>query len=137
MKRRVFADTFYFCGLANRRDHWHTHILQAKADLGDCATVTTDEVLTEFLAALSGYSVLRIAAQTLINALFLDSAITVLPQSRKTFLDGYALYQTRPDKQYRLTDCISMNTCRAESITEILTNDNHFTQKGFTILITR
>ena len=137
MKRCVFADTFYWYGLANRRDQWHPFILQAKASLGVVEVVTTDEVLTEFLATMSGNPLLRLAAQTLVNALFIDASVRILPQSRKTFLDGYALYQTRPDKGYSLTDCISMNACRAEGITEVLNNNHHFTQEGFTILITR
>jgi uncharacterized protein len=45
-----------------------------------------------------------------------------------------ALSEARPDKEYSLTDCISMVTMRQEGITEILTHDNHFTQEGLTIL---
>ena len=45
------------------------------------------------------------------------------------------LYQARPDKQYSLTDCISMQAMRTEGLTEILTHDGHFTQEGFTILL--
>jgi len=47
------------------------------------------------------------------------------------------LYARRLDKEYSLTDCISMNVMRDEGITDILTNDHHFTQEGFTILIYR
>jgi hypothetical protein len=67
VKRCVFADTFYWYGLANRRDQWHPFVLQAKASLGVVEVVTTDEVLTEFLAAMSGNPLLRLAAQTLVN----------------------------------------------------------------------
>ena len=137
MIRRVFTDTFYWYGLANRRDQWHPLVLQAKTAVSDAEIVTTHEVLTEFLAAMSGDSLFRAAATTLVDALFRDVAIIVLPQSRKTFLDGYALYRNRPDKGYSLTDCISMNACRAEDVTEILTNDHHFAQEGFIVLITR
>ena len=34
-------------------------------------------------------------------------------------------------------DCISMDTMRQMGLTEVLTNDHHFTQEGFTILIKR
>jgi hypothetical protein len=61
--------------------------------------------------------------------------VTVHPQSRVSFLSGLALYEARPDKGYRLTDCISMETMRAEGISGILTHDNHFMQEGFTILL--
>jgi predicted nucleic acid-binding protein len=133
----VFADTFYWYGLANRQDQWHSRTLEARRSLGKRPIVTTDEVLTEFLAAMSGDSFLRLAAKLLVNAHFTDPAITVLPQSRETFLAGYELYKNRPGKSYSLTDCISMNACRAEGIVEVLPNDQHFTQEGFIILITR
>jgi uncharacterized protein len=58
---------------------------------------------------------------------------------RRVFADslqaGFALYQSRPDKQYSLPDCISMATMRQEGSTDILTHDNHFTQEGFTVLL--
>jgi predicted nucleic acid-binding protein len=49
-------------------------------------------------------------------------------------LDALTLYESRPDKEYSLTDCISMQTMRRARLTEVLTNDHHFTQEGFTIL---
>jgi predicted nucleic acid-binding protein len=57
--------------------------------------------------------------------------VHVMPQSRESFLSGLALYEARPDKNYSLTDCISMQTMRREGITEVLTNDHHFEQEGF------
>jgi len=42
--------------------------------------------------------------------------------------------ESRPDKEYSLTDCLSMLTMRREGMTEVLTNDHHFTQEGFQIL---
>ncbi len=38
------------------------------------------------------------------------------------------------DKGYSLTDCISMQTMKSFSITEVLTHDKHFAQEGFTVL---
>jgi predicted nucleic acid-binding protein len=49
-------------------------------------------------------------------------------------LEGLALYKDRPDKEYSLTDCIAMQVMRQEGLTEVLTNDHHFTQEGFYIL---
>jgi hypothetical protein len=40
----------------------------------------------------------------------------------------------RADKNYSLTDCISMQTMRREGITEALTTDKHFEQEGFRAL---
>jgi predicted nucleic acid-binding protein len=96
----------------------------------------TEEVLTEVLNAFSEAGrLLRQEAVDLVRDLHTDLAVTIHPQSNQTFLSGFALYQARPDKGYSLTDCISMQAMRQESITDILTHDAHFTQEGFTILL--
>jgi predicted nucleic acid-binding protein len=59
----------------------------------------------------------------------------VHPQSHQSFLDGFALFKGRLDKGYNLTDCISMSVMRREGISEVLTNDDHFTQEGFLTLL--
>ncbi len=55
----------------------------------------------------------------------------MVPQSHDSFMAGLDLYEARPDKGYSLTDCISMNVMTAEGLTDVLTNDMHFTQEGF------
>jgi predicted nucleic acid-binding protein len=63
-----------------------------------------------------------------------DPDVDVLPQSRADFDAALALYEARLDKSYSLTDCRSMVALRALGVSEVLTNDHHFTQEGFTIL---
>lgn len=136
--RIVFADTLYWYGLANPRDQWHSIALQARAQLGTAQIVTTEEVLMEFLTAMSGGGEhLRHTAAALTRTILADRGATVLPQSHFSFLRGLELYEQRTDKAYSLVDCISMNAMRDEAITEILSNDHHFTQEGFTILLRR
>ncbi len=50
-------------------------------------------------------------------------------------MKGFELYNARLDKGYSLTDCVSMNVMREQNISEILTNDDHFEQEGFQILL--
>jgi len=64
-----------------------------------------------------------------------DRRVTVHPQSRESFLAGLHLYEQRYDKGYSLVDCISMTTMRRQGISEVLTNDRHFTQEGFTVVL--
>jgi predicted nucleic acid-binding protein len=45
------------------------------------------------------------------------------------------LYEERNDKGYSLVDCISMSTMRRVGISAVLTNDHHFTQEGFQVLL--
>ena len=63
-----------------------------------------------------------------------DPHITVIPQSHPSFLDALAFYESRLDKQYSLTGCVAMQAMRREGLTDVLSNDYHFTQEGFHIL---
>jgi predicted nucleic acid-binding protein len=136
--RRVFADTFYWLAITNPSDQWREIAATAAFQLGDALIVTTDEVLTEFLAGMAGQGEYqRGLAVRMVRRILADEDVTILPQTRQSFLIGLDLYERRGDKGYSLTDCISMNACRAEVISEVLTNDHHFTQEGFAILITR
>jgi len=134
--RRIFADTLYWIAITHRKDQWHQAAEKASRTLVGCHLVTTEEVLTEVLNAFcEAGRVLRQEAVDLVRDLHADPTVTILPQSNQTFLAGMALYQARPNKEYSLTDCISMQAMRQEGITEILMHDNHFTQEGFTILL--
>jgi len=65
----------------------------------------------------------------------LDVRVKVIARNEMTFLNALELYESRLDKGYSLTDCISMNVCRALNINEILTHDHHFEQEGFKVLL--
>ncbi len=135
--RMIFADTSYWVALIDGRDQWHEKSTAISKSLGNRLIVTTDEVLTEVLAFFSGYSpktrqrVLRFVLDLMNNSTDVD----VVEQSRASFLAGLALYEARPDKNYSLVDCISMQLMKAESLTEALSTDGHFAQEGFTILL--
>jgi uncharacterized protein len=131
---RVFADTFYWIALTNRRDSAHQAVMQFTATLAPRSVVTSDEVLTEFLAYCASDQALRVVAGLAVSRLVSDPDIRIVPQSRNSFLEGLALYNARPDKGYSLTDCITMQTMRREKLTEVLTNDRHFEQEGFRAL---
>ena len=45
--------------------------------------------------------------------------------------EGLGLYESRPDKEWSLTDCISFVVMKKEGIVEALTEDRHFEQAGF------
>jgi len=136
--RQAFADTGYWLAVARPRDQWNEAAGRAKTELGECILVTTDEVLTEFLAGMGGLGPdLRRLAVSVVRKVLDDANIRALPQSRESVLRGVALYDQRLDKGYSLVDCISMTTMHAEGLTDILTNDHHFEQEGFRVLIQR
>jgi predicted nucleic acid-binding protein len=134
----VFADTLYWIAVARPGDQWHDAAIRAKKSLGNVRLLTTDEVLTEFLAALSGGGEhIRRQAAKMVREILANPNVTMLPQTRDAFLRGLAFYEQRPDKQYSLTDCISMIAIRANSLTKVLTIDRHFLEEGFDVLMRR
>ncbi|MBU4271338.1 MAG: PIN domain-containing protein [Planctomycetes bacterium] len=132
--KRLFADTFHWIAFANPNDQHHARAVGMSKELWPFRTVTTDEVLLEFLNAMLKSPNLRATASKQVQAVYQDPNIQVLPQTRISFLSGLSLYQDRPDKTYSLTDCISMQSMRDEGIQEVLTNDRHFEQEGFIAL---
>jgi predicted nucleic acid-binding protein len=134
--RLVFADTLYWGAVLHPLDQYRTQVIRAREALGDIGLVTTDEVLTELLDGLAQRgSHLREAASRAVRTILNDRRVTVHPQSRESFLAGLRLYEQRDDKGYSLVDCISMTTMRRQGISEVLTNDRHFMQEGFQILL--
>ena len=134
--KAVFADSLYWIAIVKPGDPWAAAAKNAKALLAEVRIVTTDEVLIEFLAAFSGSGPnLRQQAAKMVRAIISNPNVRVIPQSRDSFLRGLELYEKRGDKEYSLTDCISMNAMKSESIVEVLANDHHFEQEGFTILM--
>src|ERR1039458_9191576 len=131
----LFADTFYWIALADFSDSAHRRALALTAQRTDTPIVTTDEVLAEYLTFFAtAPEQMRRKAFTNAQRILEDPGVRVVPQSRKSFLSGMALYGARPDKRYSLVDCISMQTMHKEGLTEVLTSDRHFEQEGFRAL---
>ncbi|MFM8306494.1 MAG: type II toxin-antitoxin system VapC family toxin [Microcystis aeruginosa] len=133
--KTIFADTVYWVALINNLDDWHEKAIEMTRKLQQVTIVTTDEVFIEVFNNLSAYGMsVRRKTLQVIKGLQNNPQILVIPQTHQTFQSGLDLYQNRPDKDYSLTDCISMQTMRQMNINEILTHDKHFTQEGFFIL---
>ncbi len=135
--RAIFVDAVYWVAYANPRDQWWEIASEAFERLEDSVQlVTTHEVLTEFLAALSGNGpYLRSIAVRTVHEILDDTNIEVVPQSPESFTNGLERYANRIDKGYSLQDCISMNVMEAKGISQVLTSDHHFEQEGFVVLM--
>jgi len=71
----------------------------------------------------------------LLQALEASAALQIIPLS--DVLDGRTieLFHARPDKGWRLTDCISFLGMGDYSLTDALTADKHFEQARFRALL--
>lgn len=117
------------------KDQWHESAVNFGV-FGRTPVVTTEEILIEVLNFFSGYGPgLRARVASLIRDVLLNPNFEIAVRDDASFLDAISLYESRLDKGYSLTDCISMNVCRQMDISDILTHDNHFKQEGFDILL--
>ncbi len=110
--KRVFADSNYWIALIRPGDQWADAAKAAWSLLGDALIVTTDGVLIEFLTALSRGEHMRKQATKMVRAILEDPNVKVVPQTRDSFLKGLTFYENRIEREYSLTDCISMNVMR-------------------------
>jgi predicted nucleic acid-binding protein len=134
--KMIFADTVYWVALFHPQDQWHNSALKASKENEECTIVTTDAVLSEVLNLFSSYGSQwrKIVAREIENLFSLQS-IVIIPSNRELFIEGLALYQSRLDKEYSHTDCVSMVIMRREKITDVLSSDIHFSQEGFSLLL--
>lgn len=133
--RTIFADTLYWKAIADPQDPWHAIANKVRESLGKVILLTTDEVLIEFLTVLRKEKFLREVAVRMVKQILTHSNIKIIPQSRDSFYKGLEFYAKRLDKTYSMVDCISMHAMLKESVSEVLTNDKHFEQEGFQVLI--
>ena len=132
----VFADACYWIARLNERDSLHEIATLLSDNLGARRVVTTELVLIEvlnFFAELGPEK--RRAAVTLAQTLREDTGVDVIDLSETKFWNAVAFYNARPDQEWGLVDCASFQIMQTRGIREALTNDHHFTQAGFTILM--
>ena len=133
---KIFADSCYWIGLFDPRDELHKTAREARDQYRDCQLVTTEEVLTEFLTRMrSPEKNRRIDAVESLGKIMEDENVKIIPQSHESFDEGVRIFRSRYDKNYSLQDCISMCVMWRYDIINVLTNDHHFTQEGFVILL--
>jgi len=134
--KKVFADASYWVALLNPHDQLHRRAKQLEGRLKPARLLTTEFVLAEFLNYYAPRRrALRLAASALTRSILVHPHIDVAGSDRELFAAGLALYASRPDNRYSLTDCVSMVVMKKRGAREALTQDQHFRQEGFLTLL--
>ena len=129
---KVFGDAFFYVALINRKDEHHEQVMEwARGFTGEI--VTTQWVLTEVADAFAESHIRRRLKEGF-EEMARDPATRIIEVSPEYFARGLARYDARPDKEWSLTDCISIVVMGDEGLTEALTEDGHFEQAGFVAL---
>lgn len=134
--RTVFVDTAALVALGNQDDQWHAQAVTISRQLtrSGCRFVTTDAVLLEVGNTFSR-SLFKPLALRLIETARQSPRWNCLPLDRNLVAKGLALFGRRSDKDWSLTDSISMVAASELRISQVFTTDHHFTQAGFMILL--
>lgn len=129
-----FADTCFWIALMSSKDALHNQALSLNQKY--TKIITSQEVLSEFMNFFCGRgNELRKIAVRLVKKIENNKTIEILEQTSQSFNWGMDLYAKRVDKEYSFIDCISMATMREMGISLALTNDHHFSQEGFQVLM--
>jgi predicted nucleic acid-binding protein len=129
----VFADTFFYVALLSRRDNRHRLALD-RAQQRRTRIITTQFVLLEVANFCRSP---RDRERFAFFARMLDTnrQTTIIPCDSTWFRRGLERFASRLDKERSLTDCISFVVMEEHGLTEALTDDHHFEQAGFTVLL--
>lgn len=135
MASPLFLDTGYVIALSSPRDRYHEAALhwEQRIRAESMPVVTTRAVQLEIGATFSRVAY-RSAGAAILQAFERDAGITVVPLDDDVYGHALALYTSRPDKDWSLTDCVSFVVMRDRAITK-LTTDAHFSQAGFEVLL--
>lgn len=128
---QALADTYYWLALLNVNDPAHPKAVQAA--LPDQLVVTW-AIQLEVMDALCVQKV-RHLAMHFWHAIHGRPDIDLIPLDEHLLGRAVALFASRRDKDWSLTDCISFVVMQDRHITDALTADRHFEQAGFRTLL--
>ena len=131
-KNICFVDSVGWIAILNADDELH-----GKADSeykklmkSGVRFVTSTAVLNEVANALSKPKY-RGAVVEFYKKLQKSQRVEIVLVDENLWSCGWELYEKRSDKEWSLTDCISIVIMQERGLKEALTNDRHFEQAGF------
>jgi len=132
----VFLDTSGLVAVVNTDDQWNVAAERAwlKLTSSQCPLITTSLVLIELADGLSRIRH-RLLALQIVDSLNASPRVQVLQSNADLEKKAWTLYRERMDKEWGMTDCVSMTVMEEQGVTKILSADSHFEQAGFEILL--
>jgi predicted nucleic acid-binding protein len=109
MKNRIFMDTAFLLATIDASDKYHTRAQKTYEHLsrGRWAIITTDAILVELGNGLAKIRWRQIAHTWITRVRGSQTLFTVVPIDQGILTQAIALYGTRQDKEWGLTDCTS------------------------------
>lgn len=135
---RFFLDTYFVQALLNPKDPHHERALALLPEVKRAAEVVITEAIFEEVGnALSGTPRLRRLAGAFIRRCYTQANMIVVSVDTALLTRALELYESRLDKEWGLTDCISFVVMGDHNLVNAVTGDRHFQQAGFRALMQR
>lgn len=134
MNKSIFIDTSYVLANVFKDDKYYIKAIELSKTIAanKINIITTELILIEI-------------ADSLTKVKFRNDAILAIRDLRKIAIveqfnidllsRAWDLFNSRPDKEWSMTDCYSFVVMEKYSIKQALTTDKHFEQAGFEILL--
>ena len=132
----VFLDTSGLIALVNSDDQWHATAEIAWRGLikSQAPLIITSLVLIEIGDGLARIRFRQLAID-LHDRLLASPQVDVVQTTSDDEARGWELFGQRGDKEWGVTDCISMVVMRRRIVTDVFSSDSDFAQAGFKILL--
>ena len=131
---RLFLDTAFIQALLNVRDAYHPKAIELFPRVRNASEIwITEAILTEVGNACSAIN--RKGAVQFIQQCYQTDNIRIVSIDTQLFTQATHLYQSRLDKNWGLTDCISFIVMTQNNLQDAVTTDRHFVQAGFRALM--
>lgn len=129
-------DTVCWTALLNRTETIHHYVdtqYRRVLELG-YELVTTTAVLNEAANSLCSPR-FRLTAVAFYKQLTISRRVNIVFVDERLWRVGWQLFEQYADKEWSLTDCLSIAVIQERGIMEVLTTDHHFEQAGFVTLL--
>jgi len=132
----IFADTHGWLALSNKRDKFHQKAVITNKILIDqrkgfiTSNFVLDETYTLILNKIGHKEAVKFGDMIRTTKLVKVVHVTEIIEER-----AWQLFKKYSDKEFSFTDCTSFVIMQQLNLKEAFTNDHHFEQIGFTILL--
>ena len=132
---RCFLDSACWSALLNKHDNLHKTAETIYKDRMEAGSefVTTSSVLVETSNALC-HPAFKPSVIAFRRRLESSPRVEIVFVNPDLWVKGWSIYETRLDKAWSLTDCISLAVMKEQGLSDALTGDRHFVQAGYRAL---
>lgn len=129
-------DSFAWIATINKSDNYHEICLGILEELlnNQAKLITTNYVVVETINSLSKVDFRKTVIE-FIDKLEKSPSVQIIKITDEIYHNAWTFYKQRMDKDWVITDCTSFEVMRAFNIKKAFTNDKHFEQAGYSLVI--